>query len=439
MSTDSTELAFVRCPSCRSLVPAVSTRCRMCGETLDPSQKPEDGSGEAMKSGRVRQRTTASSSSDLSATAGLIRQEMEGGKRGAVQEAAPESAEQLPEPAELADEDASELEASQSHAQSPGTMEPTTSEGGTSNDEDPLSAYIQEVELEVDPRAPSGGSNGHAQASSAAPEKSQEASKQRVIVESGPRRNKSSGLSFGGPKRKDEGEDEWKPVGDKQRQGKEHQGREPQGKESSARDSSARPDERRSSGSERRESRDDRRGPQRGQEQTNRPDSARQERGMNERTSAESTAGNRGQAERPGRDMMRNDQRGDQSRRSDSIEFTQPGTGKLVGWLVNYSDPKGTASELREGRFFVTASSLKPTDFVLNEPSVSTPHALIAAGTHEGLRVQDLMSDRGVWLKKRSHESYQRVNDSAKVDHGDWLRFGEVEFLVCLVGGTANK
>ena len=30
----SDELTFVRCPSCRSLVPAVSTRCRMCGAPL---------------------------------------------------------------------------------------------------------------------------------------------------------------------------------------------------------------------------------------------------------------------------------------------------------------------------------------------------------------------------------------------------------------------
>ena len=35
---DSTELTFVRCESCRSLVPAVSTRCRMCGAPLEKEQ-----------------------------------------------------------------------------------------------------------------------------------------------------------------------------------------------------------------------------------------------------------------------------------------------------------------------------------------------------------------------------------------------------------------
>ena len=41
MSTDSTELTFVRCPSCRSLVPAAQKRCRMCGAVLDASGQPE--------------------------------------------------------------------------------------------------------------------------------------------------------------------------------------------------------------------------------------------------------------------------------------------------------------------------------------------------------------------------------------------------------------
>ena len=47
MATDSTELTFVRCPSCRSLVPAVSTRCRMCGAGLEGVAKPNQKSVES--------------------------------------------------------------------------------------------------------------------------------------------------------------------------------------------------------------------------------------------------------------------------------------------------------------------------------------------------------------------------------------------------------
>ncbi|NDC37773.1 MAG: hypothetical protein EBZ48_06940, partial [Proteobacteria bacterium] len=64
MSTDSTELTFVRCPSCRSLVPAISTRCRMCGATLEASAAAEEGEQEPRKSGRVRQRTMSESSAE---------------------------------------------------------------------------------------------------------------------------------------------------------------------------------------------------------------------------------------------------------------------------------------------------------------------------------------------------------------------------------------
>lgn len=121
------------------------------------------------------------------------------------------------------------------------------------------------------------------------------------------------------------------------------------------------------------------------------------------------------------------------------MQFNQPQTGKLVGWLVSYADPKGEASELREGRFFVSGSSLKSSDFVISDPTVSTPHALVAAGLQDGLRIQDLMSDRGVWFRRKGQDSFQRVNDSIKLDHGDMVRFGEVEFLVCLVGSGAPR
>ncbi len=38
MSSEDTELTFVRCPSCRSLVPAVATRCRMCGHQFSSQE-----------------------------------------------------------------------------------------------------------------------------------------------------------------------------------------------------------------------------------------------------------------------------------------------------------------------------------------------------------------------------------------------------------------
>ena len=64
MSADSTELTFVRCPSCRSLVPAVSTRCRMCGATIDAQGK-ETPPEESAAPRRARQHTITQPSTEF--------------------------------------------------------------------------------------------------------------------------------------------------------------------------------------------------------------------------------------------------------------------------------------------------------------------------------------------------------------------------------------
>jgi hypothetical protein len=380
MSSDSTELAFVRCPSCRSLVPAVSTRCRMCGATLDPSQKVDSTPGDETKSGRVRQRTTASASSDLSAAAGMIREQMEQEPR----QAAP----QEPTP-----------------SAPPETVPPLDE-----SQDDPLGEYIQVVESEKSaaPPTPVNGNGAPSESTRSASSSPAGEPAQRVIVESGSRRNKPSGLSFGSPKRKESESEssEWKPVGGERQRGPRET---PAGEQ---RAPETKPHEAR--GGERRE----------------RPD---------ERRTAGRTAETRPEGGGRPRDGGRDSSRPEAGRRGETVHFNQPQTGKLVGWLVSYADPKGEASELREGRFFVSGSSLKSSDFVIADPTVSTPHALVAAGLQDGLRIQDLMSDRGVWFRRRGQDSFQRVNDSIKLDHGDMVRFGEVEFLVCLVGAGTSR
>ena len=68
MSTDSMELSFVRCPSCRSLVPAVSSRCRMCDAPLDSNQKRDEAAAEKRPS-RVRRRTMSEPDAEFDSAA----------------------------------------------------------------------------------------------------------------------------------------------------------------------------------------------------------------------------------------------------------------------------------------------------------------------------------------------------------------------------------
>lgn len=107
--------------------------------------------------------------------------------------------------------------------------------------------------------------------------------------------------------------------------------------------------------------------------------------------------------------------------------------GRLMGWLVSFKDPKGTAFEVREGKFFVTSSSLKESDFIIDDESISTPHALVTISNSNGILIQDLMSDLGIYLKEAGQNEYIKKETSFKVHHGDRVKFGNVEYVVCLV------
>jgi hypothetical protein len=112
---------------------------------------------------------------------------------------------------------------------------------------------------------------------------------------------------------------------------------------------------------------------------------------------------------------------------------------RLFGWLVSYGDPEGDAIELREGRVLVTGSSLKKGDLVIDAPSISTPHAMLMMSVENGFFIQDLISERGVWVRKKGDDTYHREDNSVQLSHGDWLRLGDLEFVVSLVAYVGVK
>jgi hypothetical protein len=114
-------------------------------------------------------------------------------------------------------------------------------------------------------------------------------------------------------------------------------------------------------------------------------------------------------------------------------------TGRLFGWLVTYADSEGSAIELREGKIMVTGSSLKDTDLVISDRSISTPHAMITISPGSGFKIQDLISERGLWIRRRHEETYRREEEGIEVFHGDWIRLGDVEFMVALIANVGEK
>jgi len=115
---------------------------------------------------------------------------------------------------------------------------------------------------------------------------------------------------------------------------------------------------------------------------------------------------------------------------SNNVSFVdQQSDDKLVGWFISYNDPKGHALELREGRFFISGTNINNSVIVLEDESVSTPHALISVSATNGVFAQDLISKGGVYLKRVGEGSFQLQEFNFQVKTGDWIKFGNVEFL----------
>ena len=428
MSTD-TELTFIRCPSCRSLVPAVSPRCRMCGAVLDGGKSDAAGSSDDSNASkkipsRVRQQTVAVSDQDVKAAKeafGKSDQSYNKYPASAPVNEAPkfEAQEEEADPFEDIVSEPEDFTTEQSdfdigmdeeqQAASDSEVEESTDFG------DPLGAFIEEVPVEDSISSPlqsapvneMNGNGFHEEPQAAmeeeevappAPEpkvtfqpkrtevKASGEQRSRVVIESGNRRQSAQkgNLSFG----KNRSEAVKRPVSEEV---------------SAVQEAPA----------------------------VTEPVRVKQERKTESPVMETEAATNSYEA--PRSETVK------PAVSSGPKVNDAASKGRLYGWLVSYSDPRGIANELRDGKFFVSRSSLKGTDLILDDDSISTPHALVGVNVNDGLMVQDLMSDRGVFVRRRAGEAYQRVLESTKLEHGDWVRFGDVEFLVAIIATPAGR
>ena len=331
MATDTTELTFVRCPSCRSLVPAVSTRCRMCGAGLEAGARDVAAEPKPIEPVVAAKPPASDAGSRVRQNTSFVAEEAV--REPVYQEPPMQDAE---EPMEAMDDSMEELA------------------------DDPLSAYLQEVAVEQpkpvapQPKAPEvqAQRNGKSSAYSHVEHQPEKDSGRKVITETG-KGNKRGGLSFS-------------------------KSEQPAKVEQPVRESKpAIPDRQ--------------------------VEAPRQEK-----------------REKPG------------------VKAGSAVDQMLCGWLVSYSEPQGAAIELRTGKFFISGSAIKQNDLVLDDPSVSTPHAM--ANVHQGgVDLQDLMSDRGVFIRAHNQGAYTRVEERISLGHGDWLRIGDIEFLVVLIPSPGER
>lgn len=401
MATDTTETTFVRCPACRSLVPAVSTRCRMCGATLDAAAASEPT--QPQQSGRVRQQTlTTASSSDMADQVGRVREEM-----GAPAEPPPAAMKADPGPV-------------------PQQSAPKSS--------DPLAGYIEDEEEDIvededlldddyedDFDDDSGDDSDDdypeekEEANAAAPEHEEPAPQMPLKAE--PVQEMKPPPPPPPPVMKKE---EPAPVMMKKEEPAPPAAKVvvEQGKAKASRGGSTASGKQSSDGGQRRF--DVAQPPKR----SDAPAAPVKETPvMKEQPVAKESAPERAPAAR-----------------EKTKEVIKKGEelGGLYAWLVSYSDPNGTSIELREGRFFVSAEQLRSTDMVFEDSTISTPHAMFTISEDEGIVIQDLKSERGVFVRERGATAYRREYDSSQLKHGDWVRFGDLEFLVSIIA-TATE
>jgi pSer/pThr/pTyr-binding forkhead associated (FHA) protein len=420
----------------------------MCGSALASSH---DGAEESERNGestRVRQRTVHSQTSDMHDAVKRIREEFQGNEEV---ESKPQSVEEGPEKETMNDSEENDA---------PRDSFSLHDDEGDLDLVDPLSAFLEEVD-EDDASSPSKAAESTQENS----ERSQSPANADNVrpMQARDREVESAKRSESGANK-----DADQAAARESRDTKEEKGtdRRSQDKDVSAKGSSTGDARGAGSGSGRESSPSTRENASRAvvqtgmsrkggklafrdkqQSQEQRPDREdRQRPASRDDRSRDSRPEQRGTESRAGRES----QQGQQSRRQDSQparQSTQQSAqrrvevdGRLSGWLVSYAVSAGEATELREGRFFVTQQSLKESDFIIDDPSVSTPHALVKVEVGNGCVVQDLMSERGVFIRRRGSDTYARMTEeSITLVHGDWVRFGDVEYLVSLIAHVGEE
>lgn len=123
-------------------------------------------------------------------------------------------------------------------------------------------------------------------------------------------------------------------------------------------------------------------------------------------------------------------------RTGDHIVFKSKSSGKkLCGFLVCYFfNPEGEFWPIYESRIIVSKDVVRqetPT-LIINHESVDSFHAILKVSQGK-VYVLDQLSESGTTIIKNSGEELYLSGDKGEVVHGESIRFGQVEFKVCLL------
>ena len=374
MATDSTELTFVRCPACRSLVPAMSSRCRMCGAGLDPVDEAKEAKEEVPTTRERKKTVVYTPGTDLEADA--------------------------------------QVEALKAESES--VAEPAAEQAAS----DPLAGFVDEVDLEPEPvlepavkaepvESEPDPLGGYSEAESMEPLSSELEAAPKVLIEQG--RGKRGGLSFSKPEQElepkaivEEAAPEVAAISEDPLANLYEEDSSPVEESVDLMDFQEEPVEAAS------------------EQATPEPV---QEMIAEEEVKEEEVSEVPQPMSVPAQPTVPV---------ATKAPKVSSGSSGLIGWLVSASNDDFII-ELRGGKRFITGTKLKDADLVLDHPSISTPHAMLLVGDEGSCVVQDLMSDSGVFVRSAGQNDFSQTEERFELSHGQRVVFGELEFIVVLI------
>jgi pSer/pThr/pTyr-binding forkhead associated (FHA) protein len=109
----------------------------------------------------------------------------------------------------------------------------------------------------------------------------------------------------------------------------------------------------------------------------------------------------------------------------------------LAGLLVSFSlEAAGTVHPIRRGKTAIGRAGDPGIDVELDDGKVSSPHCMIIARP-SGVFLQDSMSTNGTWFRRGELTEFEDIqtslNNSARLEDGDFFRVGDSVFLVRLI------
>lgn len=120
-----------------------------------------------------------------------------------------------------------------------------------------------------------------------------------------------------------------------------------------------------------------------------------------------------------------------------TVRVVSSKSSKIIGFLVSYKDNEnGEVIEVRQGRWLLTSKFSDQSDqqIVIDDETISPLHAIIRATADGKVDVLDQLTEYGTGLTRASGGAeIDLAGAKEKIEHGDTIRFGKREFVVCLV------